>query len=391
MLKLNFLTTLMLVWGLSSFAVHIPSQAQVSTPPAAKAEGVDRGQAPGGTRIPSQSTTIQLDGGKLIVIDQDGNEQEIDVGNAMSVVVRRSAQSKVVDGGPAVTNVTGKAIVVGPDGVVQEIEITGPGMGNFQVEMPDLARKMRAAFQRLDDGNFNFAFEGMPQPPIPPMPLGSAALGKYFIGVQCTPIDEALRSHLGLEAGKGLIISEVTPESPAEKAGLKNHDILLFAGEKLLAETADLVAVINEAGEGGLIVELGIIRGGKEMSVQVTPEERQGHPNVQEMIPAEHFMDLEVGEGVPGVFRVLPGLIRVPDREQLDQARQEMMAEVEKMRGQIERMKGGVSNEAFRDEMQRLRDELQQAHEEFRKAREEMLKSMQEMKRNLPAGNDGGQ
>lgn len=389
MQKLNLMRTLMLATGIGGFVTAGLAYAQESAPPAAKVREAAKAQAAATVKPSTHSTTIQLDGGKLIVIDQDGKEREIDVGNAKSVTIQRSAQSKVVDGETIVAKVTGKAIVVGPDGVVQEIEIDGPDQGRIEVpgfkmnlRLQDELRNMQpipGQLQNLQPGNFQQAFGS------------TVSMGKYFIGVQCESVNEAIRSHLGLEAGQGLIINEVTPESPAEKAGMKNHDILLYAGEKPLSEVADLVAVINEAGEGGLIVEFRLIRAGKELSVQVTPDERQGQSWAFEAIPGENFMKVELMEGEPGIFRVMPGLIRAADNEKLDMARQQIQVELEKLLGNAEEMKRGIMDESFREEMQRLREEMQNAHEEFRKAREEMLKSLQEMKRLIPPGGEGGQ
>lgn len=390
MQKSNFLRSVALAMGLCGFMAVGLSHAQDEKKPAATAKAAVEVQAAGKAKALANSTNIQLDGGKLIVIDQDGKEREIDVGDAKSVVIRRSAQSQVVDGETIVARVSGKAIVVGPDGVVQEIEIEGPGgaqveLPQFQLDLniPDEVKKRMMMIPRVE----NFDFQ--------PFQRGSweqASVGKHFIGVHCDPIDEALRSHLGLEAGKGLIINQMTPDSPAEKAGLKNHDILLYAGEKPLSEVADLVAVINEAGEGGLIVELGIIRAGKEMSIEVTPEERRGQNELYEAIPNENFMRFEFQEDqdMPRVFRVMPGLIRAIDPEQLDRAREELQTEVEKLRANAELLKRGVLDDSVREEMQRLREEMQKVHEEFRQAREEMLKSLQEMKRLLPSSGEGG-
>ena len=41
------------------------------------------------------------------------------------------------------------------------------------------------------------------------------------------------------------MVEEVIAKSPAEKAGIKEHDILLMAGNKPLAQPADLTGLIE--------------------------------------------------------------------------------------------------------------------------------------------------
>ena len=51
----------------------------------------------------------------------------------------------------------------------------------------------------------------------------------------------------------------------------------MFADEKQLASQADLIHAVQAAGEAGASLSLALIRGGKEMSVVVTPERRQAN------------------------------------------------------------------------------------------------------------------
>ncbi len=95
---------------------------------------------------------------------------------------------------------------------------------------------------------------------------------KYWIGVQLRELDGALRSHLKLGEGEGLLVAEVFPDSPGEKSGLKSHDIVVAAGEKRITEAANLLTAVEES--GGKVLNLRVIRAGKEEQVKVTPAER---------------------------------------------------------------------------------------------------------------------
>jgi S1-C subfamily serine protease len=110
--------------------------------------------------------------------------------------------------------------------------------------------------------------------PVYRVTLGEAVEEKtdYHIGVSASPADDTLRAHLQLPPGRGLVVGEVVAGSPAEKAGVKAHDILLEMGGKLLDSTEKLASLVHSS--DGKATKLSLLRAGKPMSVDVTPERR---------------------------------------------------------------------------------------------------------------------
>lgn len=99
------------------------------------------------------------------------------------------------------------------------------------------------------------------------------ALSEWWIGLSCqAPIPEAVRAQSGLKENQGVLVEAVFPESPAAKAGLQQHDILLKAGGKPLGKVQDLIDAIDAAKDKPLALEL--LRGGKPLSIEVKPEKR---------------------------------------------------------------------------------------------------------------------
>jgi hypothetical protein len=95
---------------------------------------------------------------------------------------------------------------------------------------------------------------------------------KYWIGVECFPALPAIRAQLNLPEKQGLQVLQVVPDGPAAKAGLKEHDVLMKAGDKPLGEPRELVEAVEAAKGGKLKLEL--IRGGKPLSIEVATAER---------------------------------------------------------------------------------------------------------------------
>ena len=97
----------------------------------------------------------------------------------------------------------------------------------------------------------------------------------YLIGVQVESPSPALRSQLKLYENEGLLVTEIVQDSPAEKAGFQQHDILLRAGDQRISTLEDLRACVNAS--KGEAVELTFMRAGKEQKLSATPE-RQPAP-----------------------------------------------------------------------------------------------------------------
>ncbi len=95
---------------------------------------------------------------------------------------------------------------------------------------------------------------------------------EYWLGIKCFPVMPALRAQLNLPEKQGLLVVAVVPKSPAVKAGLAQHDVLLRVGDKPLGEPRDLLAVVQEVKDGKLKIEL--IRGGKRVTIEATPAKR---------------------------------------------------------------------------------------------------------------------
>ncbi|MCA9215510.1 MAG: PDZ domain-containing protein [Planctomycetales bacterium] len=84
-------------------------------------------------------------------------------------------------------------------------------------------------------------------------------LPKYWIGVACSMTDD------------GVVIGEVLPDSPAQKAGIKSGDVVVTAGGKDVAELGDLVEAVQTDGKP---LKLTLERSDEVLELEVTPTER---------------------------------------------------------------------------------------------------------------------
>ena len=93
---------------------------------------------------------------------------------------------------------------------------------------------------------------------------------KPYIGVAVTNITEQLQS-LGIPTGA--LITEITPDGPAEKGGLKVNDIITHIGGKRVEDSATLVSTVG-AFQSGENVVFTVYRRGVTVDVTVTIGEK---------------------------------------------------------------------------------------------------------------------
>jgi len=95
----------------------------------------------------------------------------------------------------------------------------------------------------------------------------------YWIGISGRSVQSpVLRTHLQLSEDLGIVVEQVAPESPAVKAGLRRHDVLLRANGEPLYGMATLQKLVGQLQTKP--IELQLIRVGKETTLVVVPEER---------------------------------------------------------------------------------------------------------------------
>src|SRR6185312_9514114 len=97
-----------------------------------------------------------------------------------------------------------------------------------------------------------------------------------YLGISMNDVTPANASFFNLKDATGAIVAQVTPGSPASRAGLKNGDVIReLNGEKMLNGSALQVAV--SADPPGTEIALGIIRNGSPQTVHVKVGEFQGN------------------------------------------------------------------------------------------------------------------
>jgi hypothetical protein len=110
-----------------------------------------------------------------------------------------------------------------------------------------------------------------------------------WIGVMCQPTSETLKKQLNIDGG--LVVQHIVPNTPAAKAGLEVHDVILSAGGKNLSSVPELMKLVQSTDKAG--VEFSILRGGKKKTITVKPAKRpEANDAIERVMPHLEKLDL---------------------------------------------------------------------------------------------------
>jgi serine protease Do len=95
-----------------------------------------------------------------------------------------------------------------------------------------------------------------------------------WLGVKVQPVSPEIADSLGLDKAQGALVAEVTAGSPAAKAGLRQGDIILSYGGKLLDGIRDLTREVADT-PAGADAKLEVLRGGKNTTLTAHIEKQK--------------------------------------------------------------------------------------------------------------------
>ena len=119
-----------------------------------------------------------------------------------------------------------------------------------------------------------------------------------YLGVGIDDVTAERVSALKLKDEKGVEINFVDPDSPAGKAGLKVHDVILSMNGTQVESKAQLQRMIHET-PPGRIVALGLSRDGQPLTIKVQladkhKEMNSWKPDIHVNVPDIHIPDIDI-------------------------------------------------------------------------------------------------
>jgi len=97
-----------------------------------------------------------------------------------------------------------------------------------------------------------------------------------YMGIGITDVTPENAKFFNLTDANGAVVSQVEPDSPAAKAGLKTGDVITELNGKKITDASDLQVAVGQMKPGSTI-KLNVLRDGKNMTVPVMLEAMGSH------------------------------------------------------------------------------------------------------------------
>jgi serine protease Do len=114
-----------------------------------------------------------------------------------------------------------------------------------------------------------FAIPASMARPIMSSLLSDGKVARGWLGVAIQSVDRDLAAAMKLDSAQGVLISDVTPNSPAARAGLQRGDVILALDGKAMSDSSQLRNHVAATGPGSKVA-LDLVRNGKKLRVDVS-------------------------------------------------------------------------------------------------------------------------
>jgi serine protease Do len=175
-----------------------------------------------------------------------------------------------------------------PPGRSVRLEISrGGSLQNISVELGDrtevYVRKMKGKMRDFG-GAYSFSMPNVEELPDMPEVLDPRT---PVLGINAEDLTSQLGSYFGAPNNAGILVREVRPGTPADKAGLKAGDVITKVEGKEVRNLADLRAQLREKSNQAS-VNMSVLRKGSEIAVTVPIEK----PRPMEQMHSVHRAQL---------------------------------------------------------------------------------------------------
>jgi len=277
-----------------------------------------------GTDVKTDVALLKIDANRPLPAVQFGDSDKAQVGDWVMAVGNPFGLGGTVTAG--IISARGRNIDAGPyDDFLQiDAPINQGNSGGPLFSMDGQVIGVNAAIYSPNGGSVGIGF-AIPSNMVKAVVAQLEQKGKVergWLGVQIQKVTPEIAGAVGLKEAQGAMVLEITPDSPAAKAAVKQGDIILsFAGQKV-ADPRELArAVANEP--AGTRTNLAVWRDGAEKNLNVVigkqPEEANvaTAPSAGETGSSYHSADLNIdlaaltperraefgiGDGVNGVL-----------------------------------------------------------------------------------------
>jgi serine protease Do len=146
--------------------------------------------------------------------------------------------------------------------------------------------------------------------------IETGSVTRGYIGVSIQEIDDTMARAFDLLTPEGVLVAEIVEDSPAQRAGLREGDVILEADRRKMSNTSQFRAYVASKMPGDTI-QLNVLREGRNETIQVvvgviTPEQAAAAAGARGLmdrtgfavgdLTPEKMQQLNIRSGVRGVL-----------------------------------------------------------------------------------------
>ena len=131
-----------------------------------------------------------------------------------------------------------------------------------------------------------------------------------WMGVSIQKVTPDIVNALGLEESDGVLVTDVTTDSPAAKSGIERGDVIVEYDGRTVSDVSEYRQLVA-ATETGREVKVGLVRRGREMELFVKVESQAGE---RELIVAGE-VEIDIGVRVENITSEVARRLRMRSRE----------------------------------------------------------------------------
>jgi len=149
----------------------------------------------------------------------------------------------------------------------------------YAQEAPKAKDAPKAKVDAEDDFDFNFDFDMQDPTPGADRTFTLFLSGGTFLGVHVEDVSKENMGRYNMRDVRGVGVTEVVKDSPAEKAGLRKDDVILSFNGEAVTSTRKLNRLVSES-SADQNVRLTVSRGGSEQEISATLGKREAMKNI---------------------------------------------------------------------------------------------------------------
>jgi serine protease Do len=203
-----------------------------------------------------------------------GDSDRLRIGQWVVAVGKTGSAAAAITAGLVSAKGNSKVMLPRYDDLIQIDAVLGDGhAGGALVDLSgDLVGINTALFAELSGGA---AIPGNLARRVMQSLIKEGKVTRGFIGVASQDLDPALAKALHLSSTLGVLLADITPNSPAERAGLRRGDVVLqFAGAVI--DNVKTLENVVAAQAPGVQVQAVVWRDSVKIAYDITPEEMPG-------------------------------------------------------------------------------------------------------------------